>query len=315
MASITQFEYIIAVNKTKHFGRAAKLCNVSQPSLSAQIQKVEEELGIIIFDRSKKPVIATDRGLKVIEQARHILREYKGLFSIQGEGSEITGDFQLGVIPTLSAYIIPLFIELFSKKYPKVNLTIKEHQTEEIIERLHNDELDGGLLVTPLHEEQIIERSLFLEPFYAFVSENHKLANRKIIKDSELSESSVWLLNEGHCLRTQALKICHSKNKNQVLKNVQFESGNLETLKNLVKKGSGYTFLPLLATLNLSNNERNKHLRKFSRPIPTREVSLVHSRSFLKEEILRALELVILESIPKEIKSLKRGGLDVIEIY
>ncbi len=314
MPTLTQLEYILAVHKLKHFARAAEECHVSQPSLSAQIQKVEEELDLIIFDRSKKPIMTTEQGEKFIEQARIVLREYKKIFSIAGVQGELKGDFHLGVIPTLSAYIIPLFIEAFSQKNPLVKLKISEYKTEDILEKLYNDELDGGLLVTPLNNDRIIERSLFFEPFYIFASSKHELFQRKYVKDDELDGSSVWLLNEGHCFRDQVVKVCSLKNKNSVLKNVLFESGNLETLKNLIRQGQGYTLLPYLATLNLSDEEKNNNLVRFAKPVPTREVSLVHSRSFLKEKIIDALVSEILESLPKELKSLKKGTFEVIDI-
>jgi LysR family transcriptional regulator, hydrogen peroxide-inducible genes activator len=314
MPTLTQLEYIIAVHKHKHFARAAEECHVSQPSLSAQIQKVEEELNTIIFDRSKKPVITTERGEHIVEQAKTILREHKKLFSITSPEGELKGEFHLGVIPTLSAYIIPLFIEAFSTKHPAVKLKISEYKTEDIVQKLHEDELDGGLLVTPLRDDKLIERSLFFEPFYVFASDKHELAQRKYVKDEDLDGSSVWLLNEGHCFREQVIKICSLKNQNQVLKNVSFESGNLETLKNLIRQGRGYTLLPHLATLNLSREEKINNLVRFAKPVPTREVSLVHSRSFLKEKIIESLVTDILEAIPAELKSLKKGTFEVIDI-
>jgi LysR family hydrogen peroxide-inducible transcriptional activator len=314
MPTLTQLEYILAVNSTKHFGRAAKECHVSQPSLSAQIQKAEDELGLIIFDRSKKPILVTDKGQQIIDQAKRVLQEHRKLFHVPGVEGEASGAFHLGVIPTLSAYIIPLFLESFSRKFPRVELTISELKTEEIISKLYSDELDGGLLVTPLYEDQIIERSLFFEPFYVYISGQHPLSKKKTIKDTDLDNQSVWLLQEGHCFREQVIKVCSTKNKNQVFKNVRFESGNLETLKNLIQRGHGYTLLPHLATLNLSQADKNKYLKSFIKPIPTREVSLVHSRSFLKEDILSALESEILEQIPPELASLKKGNIELIDI-
>lgn len=314
MPTLTQLEYILAVHKLKHFARAAEECHVSQPSLSAQIQKVEEELGFIVFDRSKKPILTTEQGEKLVEQARVVLREYKKILHLEGDKGELTGEFHLGVIPTLSAYIIPLFVESFSKKNPHVTLKISEYKTEDIVDRLYSDELDGGLLVTPLRNEKLIERSLFFEPFYIFASQKHELFKRKTVKDDELDGSSVWLLNEGHCFRDQVIRVCSLKQDNPVLKNIIFESGNLETLKNLIRQGHGYTLLPYLATLNLSVEEKKNNLVRFTKPVPTREVSLVHSRSFLKEKIIEALVEDILESLPKDLKSLKKGTFEVIDI-
>lgn len=314
MPTITQLQYLLSVSETGHFGRAAEECHVSQPSLSAQIQKVEEELGLIIFDRSKKPILVTEAGKRILEQARRVIHEHKQIFNVVHDSGEIAGDFHLGVIPTLAPYVVPLFVEQFAAKYPKVNLKISEFQTATILRMLHEDSIDGGLLVTPLGDDRLIERSLFYEPFYVFTSKTHAFFKRKTLKETDLDSSSVWLLDEGHCFRSQVLRLCSSKNRNQVLDSVAFASGNLETLINLVRRGKGFTLLPHLATLNLHKEEISKNLKKFTRPIPTREVSLVHSRSFLKEGILDALADCIMENVPKELTALKRGHLDVVDI-
>ena len=316
MPSITQLEYLLAVDRNRHFGKAAKECNVSQPSLSIQLQKVEEELDIIIFDRSKKPILPTERGIDVINQAKVVIREHERLKHIaKKENSTLKGNFRLAVIPTLSPYVIPYFIKSFSSKYPEVNLEINEYQTHEIIKLLENDQIDAGLLVTPLKEESIIERSLFFEPFHLYVSKDHPLYKRKKISDSDLDGNDVWLLDEGHCFRDQVIKVCSlKKDKNSRIQNVSFKSGNLETLKNIIRQGSGYTLLPHMATTNLSKSEKDNMVKKFSKPVPTREVSLVHSRLFLKEDIIDALEKEIIENIPKELTSLKSKDFQIIDI-
>jgi LysR family transcriptional regulator, hydrogen peroxide-inducible genes activator len=210
--TITQLEYILAVEKFKHFGKAARACSVSQPTLSMQLQKAEEELDIIIFDRSKNPILTTDEGMKIVNQARLVLREYKKIYSIIDAAKEdIRGDFRLGVIPTLAPYVIPLFAGAFVKKYPQVNLRIEEFKTDEMIELINSDELDAGLLVTPLVGENLIERVLFHEPFSVFASKNHELLKKMKIKDRDLMSDDVWLLNEGHCLRQQVLNLCKFK--------------------------------------------------------------------------------------------------------
>jgi len=314
MPTISQLEYILAVYKTRHFGRAADECHVSQPSLSAQIQKVEDELGVIIFDRSKKPIMVTDKGKLIIDQAKQVLKEHQKFFEINRETNVLSGSFHLGVIPTLAAYVVPLFIESFSQKYPHVTLKISEYKTQDIVSALYEDHLDAGLLVTPLYDKALIERKLFLEPFYIFASDNHELYKKKFVKDNELDANSVWLLEEGHCFRDQVIKVCSLRNKNPVLMNVSFESGNLETLINLIRKGRGYTLLPYLATLHLSEEEKRKNLKKFQKPIPTREVSLVYSRSFLKQEIIDALENEIVDHLPKDLKHFKSVQSEIIDI-
>jgi LysR family hydrogen peroxide-inducible transcriptional activator len=312
--TITQLEYILAVEKHKHFGKAAKACNVTQPTLSMQLQKAEEELGVVLFDRSKNPVLTTEEGDKIIQQARLVIREYKKIFSIiDASKDEVRGDFRLGVIPTLAPYLIPLFAGEFVKQYPAVNLTIEEFKTEEIIELLDKDELDAGLLVTPLKGEAFIERVLFHEPFSVFASDNHALLKKTRVKDKDLDTSDVWLLNEGHCFRQQVLNLCKISKDTGLHDNLRFESGNLETLKNMVLNSEGYTLLPQLAVLNLSDADK-KHVREFQNPVPTREVSLVHNRIFLKEKIITALEASIVENLPESLASLKKKNFEIISI-
>ncbi len=301
MPTLTQLEYVLAVDKEKHFGRAAESRNVSQPSLSAQVQKVEEELGVTIFDRTKKPILTTREGEKIILQARTILREYKHLFDLIPQDGQILGDFSLGIIPTLSPYILPLFIESFSKTYPLVKLDIHELQTKDIITKLEKDELDGAILVTPLLEKGIQEIPLFNEPFKIYLSKNSLLREKNQISESDLESESVWLLSEGHCFRDQILKICTSQQNMQNLRNVSFQSGSIETLMNLIKRGSGYTLIPDLASRNLSKREYKDHIRHFQDPTPTREVSFVHSRSILKKAIIDALVNEIRLSIPQDL--------------
>ncbi|MCI5072977.1 LysR substrate-binding domain-containing protein [bacterium] len=314
MPSLSQLEYILAVAKHKHFGRAAKSCFVSQPSLSAQVQKAEDELDIVIFDRSKSPIKITQLGQEVIDQAKKIISEHKKLLDIHAQSTELSGSFHLGVIPTLSPYILPLFIKSFSDNYPKVELTISEHKTQDIIEKLYDDQIDGGLLVTPLYDDKIIERSLFYEPFYAFMSNKHPLIKKKTVSETQLQDYPIWLLDEGHCFREQVIKVCAFKNKPEVLNNVHFDSGNLETLKNLIRRGDGYTLIPHLSTLDLSEQEKKHQLKKFKTPVPTREVSLVHSRTFLKEHIINAIIDCIIDNVPNELSSLKKRNIERIEI-
>lgn len=315
MPSITQLEYLLAVDKEKHFGKAARECNVSQPSLSAQIQKLEDDLGVIIFDRSKKPILETEIGKVLIEQSRVIVREHKKLSALATQGAkEPRGEFNLAVIPTLAPYLIPLFVGQFSKKFPHVRLKINEYKTEDIVKSLVNDDVDAGLLVTPLEDERLIERHLFYEPFFAYIAEDHPLSKKKFIVEDDLDAKKLWVLEEGHCFRSQVLKICSMDKNQSVLPNVEFTGGSLETLKNLVRKSSGYTLLPELACNDMSPEELNTYIRKFRKPVPTREVSLVHSRSFLKETTIQALEDIILATLPSKIKSLKRQDMEIIAL-
>ena len=314
MPTLTQISYIISVDKLKSFSKAAKDQNVSQPSLSAQVQKVEDELGVIIFDRSKKPIITTQKGRQIIDQGKRVLLEHRKFTDIRNDDGILSGDFHLAIIPSLSPYIVPLFVESFSKKFPQVKLQISETKTDDIIELLDQDAIDAAILVTPLKDHRIIERVLFYEKFFVFASEDHPLASKKMISESDLDDCSVWLLEEGHCFRDQVIKVCSLNRRNTVLDNVRFSSGSLETLVNLIRNGTGYTLLPELALDYLRESDLTKHIRRFKKPNPTREVSLVHSRSFLKQELIESIEKEIIQSLPKKIRSLKREQVQVIDI-
>ncbi len=314
--TLTQLEYVLAVNKFRHFGRAAQATFVTQPTLSMQLQKLEEELGVIIFDRSKTPVLPTLEGEAIIRQAAVVIKENKRLLEIAKSGKEgYEGEFRLAVIPTISTYLLPLFVQNFAEKYPKIRLIIEEYKTEDIIRLLGSDEIDAGLLVTPLHDDSLIERVLYYEPFYLFIDPEHQLAKKEKIKQDDLDLNEIWLLNKGNCFRDQVLNICADNKKNPVKDGkIRFESGNLETLKSMVLKTSGYTILPHLA-VNVLSPVHKKMIRDFSSPVPTREVSIVYGRSFLKERIINVLEEEILKSIPKELRTLKGKGIEIVEIF
>jgi LysR family hydrogen peroxide-inducible transcriptional activator len=314
MMSLTQLEYVLAVDRYRHFGKAAKACFVTQPTLSMQLHKLEEDLGIVLFDRSKKPILPTPSGKAVIEQARSVITEMKKLEMLTKPTSlEVMGDFKLAVIPTMSPYVIPLFLEKFSKKYPKVQLKIEELQTSQILQALEQDEIDAGLLVTPLGVEHLDEQVLFYEPFDLYIHPSHALAKKSKITEEDLDGSDLWLLNEGHCFRSQMIRICSLGKKNSVLKNVEFESGNLETLKRLVELNGGYTLLPRLATFKLPASSRAL-VRPISAPVPAREVSLVVRRLHLKKPILNALRSEILAAVPADLSREKSKKIEVVKI-
>ena len=308
--TLTQLTYIVAVAQTQNFVKAAKSCFISQPTLSMQIQKLENELEVILFDRSKKPVELTLIGEKVIEQAQRVLQEACRIEEIiKAERGEISGDFKLGIIPTLAPYLLPLFLEDFTKSYPKVNLIVEELQTQQIIRMLWRDNIDAGILATPLNSKGIIEQPLFNDPFVVYLNSNHMLYKFKEVSDKDLTLDDLWLLNEGHCFRDQAINICKKViGKNLKRKNLEFESGNLETLKRLVDKNFGYTLVPSLAIMEMTKPEIKKKVRFFKPPVPTREVSIVYSRSYLKKSIIEVLHQNIVSSLPNELKSGKTKG-------
>ncbi len=305
--TITQLEYIIAVDTYRSFAKAAKSCYVTQPTLSMQIKKIEGELGVLLFDRSKKPVLTTEIGRQIIEQARLTIQEASRIHEIiQNQKDEIKGELRIGIIPTLSPYLLPLFITKFMHNYPDVNLVVEELLTGEILNKLSSDLLDVGILVTPLNMKSIVELPMFYETFVLYMSSNHPLSSRDKIDFKDLDINEMWLLKEGHCFRSQAVNICGEQAESN--SQLKFESGSLETLRRIVEMQYGYTMLPELATFDL-DSDRIKYIRYFKNPQPVREVSLVIHRSFMKRKLIELLRKEIVDSVPPDLLSKDRGKL------
>lgn len=305
--TLTQLEYIIAVDNHRSFAKAARSCHVTQPTLSMQVKKLEEDLGVLVFDRSKKPILTTDIGRRVVTQARTILRESSRIYElIQDEQDTVKGELRVGVIPTLGPYLLPQFLPDFMVKYPDVQLNIQELLSEEIIDKLKADQLDIGLLVTPLNLDGFTELPLFYETFVVYMSTSHPLSERHKIDFDDLDIEDMWLLQEGHCFRSQAVNIC-GEGQRETQRGLRFESGSLETLRRIVEKQYGYTLLPELATMELSEELYNRHVRTFRNPKPVREVSIVLRRSFMKRRLVDILQKSILEAVPDILKNSERG--------
>lgn len=302
--TIVQLSYIVAVNDAQNFAKAAQKCFVTQPTLSMQIHKLEEELGVIIFDRTKKPVAPTEIGEKLIEQARVIIREKERVLDIiRQETEEINGKFKLGIIPTIAPYLLPRFVESFTKKYKAIELIIDELQTDQIVDKLKRDELDAGIMATPLYVKEITEQPIFYEPFVGYVSKNHKLYKNKKIDPDDLDIHDLFLLKEGHCFRDHVLQICKSygDNRHPGIRTVNLEGATLETLMKMVDKNISMTLIPYLAMREMEGTERMKSVRKFNKPIPTREISIVYHRAQLKRHLIELLVDEVKNSIPKEL--------------
>jgi LysR family hydrogen peroxide-inducible transcriptional activator len=311
---VTQLEYVLAVDRFRNFGKAAKACFVTQPTLSMQLKKLEDDLGFPIFDRTKKPILPTEGGKAVVDQARVVVDEWKrlSLLGSKGEGKELAGELRIAVIPTLAPYWIPLFLDEFAKTYPKVQLRIDEMQTSQILKALESDEIDAGVLVTPLGNKALQETPIFYEPFYLWIRKDHELADRAKISEGDLDGSQIWLLNEGHCFRNQMIQICSLSKKKTILKNVVFESGNLETLKRLVEGSGGYTLIPHLALPE--KIPKNIEVKAFRNPIPSREVSLVYRRLQWKTPLIEAFRKVLVHSVPESLRALQSRDLEVVGI-
>lgn len=301
--TLQQLQYILALDAERNFVRAAETCFVTQPSLTMQVQKLEDELGVKIFDRSKKPLIPTPLGEKLVAQARTILKESSRMKElIQEDQGKLEGELKIGIIPTLAPYLLPLFIAEFEEAYPQIRLVVQELQTNLILEKLKTDQLDLGILVTPLLEKGIREIVLFNEPMVGYVGRKHRLFSKRKINLSDLNLEDTWLLSEGHCLRGQVLNICKSTQEDDS-HNFVFESGSLETLERLVETHKGMTILPFLATLNLDQNQQEL-LRDFKDSSPVREVSLATNRVHVKAAMIEALRLTIVKTLPQELRDM-----------
>lgn len=304
--TLTQLSYIVAVDKYRHFATAAEKSYVTQPTLSMQIHKLEDELGITIFDRSKSPVIPTEIGERVIEQAKRILKESKQLSDIANfNDNELRGTFRVGIIPTIAPYLVPLFLRSFVKKYPLVELVFEELLTEEVYDQLSRDQLDAAILATPTKQSYIYTEELYLEPFVGYLSTGHPLAEKEQLTINDLDRTNIWLLNEGHCFRDQAVKLCkESERENQSA--IEFKSGNLETLKKLVEQNFGMTLLPWTAISEFKSGCSNAVIKEFEDPVPSRKVRLAFGRKHLKQNIIKAFREEIVNAIPEKLKTTEK---------
>ena len=299
--TLTQLDYIVAVDTYRHFATAAEACHVTQPTLSMQIQKLEDELGILVFDRSKQPVVPTETGQTILAQARDVLRAARRIPEIVSESkADFRGDFRVGIIPTLAPYLLPYFIGEFVAKYPAVSVQIQELVTGQVIEKLRNGLIDVGLVVTPLAENGITEMPLFQEPFVVYAADSNPLLTKTTLAPTDLPTDGLWLLTEGHCFRTQVINLCGADRQPNCRTPLRYETGSLETLIKLIDKQDGFTLLPYLATLDMDGIRRLR-LRPFDGPAPVREVSLVMHRSFLKRQIINAFRQEILAHLPAEL--------------
>ena len=303
MPSIAQLKYIVALHQHGHFGKAAEACGVSQPTLSGQISKVEEELGITLFVRQQKPVVATDKGSVVIKRAEAVLEAHERLMvAAQGEFETITGDLTLAVIPTLAPYILPWFLRRFAEAYPKVNLTVVERTTEDTIIGLDRRRIDAGILATPLGVGQLEERVLFYDPFYLYAAAGESILSEREVDASGLAAGKLWLLDEGHCLRNQTLSLCDAAEGNASLSTVRFEAGSLETLRHLIDASEGYTLVPETYARLLPPERRTAQVRALTEPTPTRQISLVHLKTSWKTDIIEALQASIMTTLPRSLQ-------------
>ena len=309
--TLVQLEYIVALDALRHFAKAAAHCHITQPSLSMQVQKLEEELGVQIFIRTN-PVTTTETGQIVIDQSKRILAEARMMQQlIQQEKNIVAGTLKIGIIPTLAPYLLPQFLQAFIKQYPQVRLSIHELTTENIVRQLKNGSLDAGIMATPLNTAELKEEFLFNEEFVAYVSRKEKLFNKKYLLPDDINVHSMWLLEEGHCLRNQVMNLCALQKDASIEKHFDYAAGSIETLKHFVDKNGGITLLPELATYNMNSTKKNM-LRYFKSPAPVREISLVTLKTFTKTRLIHILKQSIMESLPPQMEQKKK--VDVIPV-
>ena len=308
--TLAQLEYVVALDSHRHYVKAAEHCFVTQPTLSMQIKKLESQLGIVLFDRSKQPLVPTEAGEAIIAQARVILMETRKVKDILQDYQEtLSGELRLGIIPTLAPYLLPRFISTLIKDYPEVNLKVQEMMTERVVEALKKDRIDAGILVTPLHESGIEEEPLFYEEFHLYVGPNYPGRARPMITLQEALKNRLWLLTEGNCFRNQTVNLCAMQQMGATA-GFDFESGSLETLRKIVDAEGGATLLPELASMDLSE-ELADRVRNIASPNPVREVSLVYSRNYAKRRLIRLISEQIKGAVPRSMQ--QAGNRAVIE--
>lgn len=299
--SLIQLEYIVSLDQHRHFVRAAEACFVTQPTLSMQIKKLEDELGLKLFDRSRQPIMPTDVGRKIIAQARLVLQETASIENIVHDFKEtVSGQLHIGILPTVSPYLMPRLIRLVGSAYPELKLFVKELTTEDIVRMLKDDHLDIGILSTPLHDDGIAEDPVFYEKFRLYVHPGHPAFKKNNWSIEDLKQDKIWLLSEGNCFRNQSVNLC-SLITDKKATNLDYESGSLETLKKLVDAEGGLTVLPEWAALELGEEDRHK-VRTLENDRSVREISVVYSRNYAKLRSVIALRELIFQSLPDQLK-------------
>ena len=303
--NLRDLKYLVAVADTRHFGQAAERCFVSQPTLSGQIKKLEEELGIILFERSKRSVETTYPGEAIVAQARRVLEQADALLQLaQSHLDPLVGPLRMGIIPTLSPYLMPLILQPLQAQYPQIKLVLSEELTDTLLTRLAKHEIDAALLATPVENPDFKSMPLFEEPFWLVHPRNHPLSKKKKIMQTDLDCTDLLLLAEGHCLAEQAMEVCHLHERAVQGDLADLRAASLETLLQLVAAGFGCTLLPALALNAVSARDEGVLARQLLLPDTCRTVSLVYRRTFPRRKVLEAFTEVVLENLPDTIRPL-----------
>lgn len=299
--TLLQLTYAVALHRHGHFGRAAEACHVTQPALSAGLQKLEAELGVVLFDRAAHPIEPTAVGRAVMAQARQVLAEAKRLENLVSEATgELAGELRVGILSTLAPYLIPLVIGPFARRFPRVELVFEELVAEAIADHIRRDLLDAGLTATRPPARGLEEVLLFEEPLVGYVAPSHRLYERAVISVDQLSPEDVWVMREGHCFRDQTLALLSRGSGHPDAKAVQFESGNLETLQRIVDRGFGMTLLPWLAVQG-HGSHAPESVRTFAAPAPSRTVRLIHASTLVRRQLVRAFAAEVARAVASDL--------------
>jgi len=302
--TLQQLEYVIAVNRYRHFAKAADACNVTQPTLSSMIQKLEEELGVKLFDRRKQPILPTPAGKLIIDRAWEVLTSARALKeTVEETKKSLLGTFHIGIIPTIAPYLIPRFFPQLMNKFPDMDVRIVEMKTEDIKQALRHGDIDAGILAKVDDIEEFEKTPLFFEQFFAYVAKNDALYENKTIRTTDLKGEYLWLLDEGHCLRDQLVRFCDLKGASQSKR--AYTLGSIETFMRMVESGKGVTFIPELSVLQLTEAQRQL-VRPFALPIPTREVIMLTDKDFIRSSLRTLLVEEIRNAVPKDMLQLKQ---------
>jgi len=293
--NLRDLRYLVALADTQHFGRAAQRCHVSQPTLSAQLRKLEEQLGAPLIERQPRRIALTPLGEQVVVRARRLLAEADDIQSLAyAHRDPLAGRLNVALIPTVGPYLLPGIAPRLKRRLPKLKLQLFEYQTGPLLERLQAGALDLGILALPVDLEGLESRRLYEEPFVVALPERHRLAAQAAIRRSDLEGETLLLLEDGHCLRDQALEVCE---KLRLHEDQDYRATSLETLRQMVASGAGVTLLPELSTSGPFSHTRGLVIRPFTKPVPGRTVGAVWRRSTTREPAIRAVTELIAEAM------------------
>jgi len=301
--NIQQLEYILAVDTYRHFAKAAEHCRVTQPTLSMMIQKLEDELGIKLFDRNLQPVRPTPAGRKVIEQARNVLYQASLIKDIVNEEEQsLKGTFRLAVLPTIAPYLLPRFFQQLSEKHTDLDIRMLEMKTAPTMAALQNGEIDAAIIANQPTESNLQGDILYYEQFFGYVAHNESIFKKDLIRTADINDERLWLLDEGHCFRDQLVRFCQMKAAQA--SQIAYHLGSMETFMRMVESGKGVTFIPELAIDQL-NDTQKELVRPFAIPTPTRQIILITNEHFIRTTLLEVLTKEIQASVPREMLSLR----------